>query len=793
MLLWKKMLRDIWLNKGSYLACLVVAMVGLTAFTTLSIVTDNLELAKEALYQEQNFADGFVELVSMPEAEIERLSQTEGIRDLAGRTVNEVRFYAPEVDASVYLKLVSMDMSLSQRLNDVRVLAGEDLAPGVEGIWLDNQFFAAHSLEVGEPVEVIAGGRLHQFNIAGMGMSPEFTYTIRTGRELYPNPELFGIGFVPKDTMHSVFPDSQGTVNDVVFTLEPGADFEEVRQALEIELEPYGLKTIYPREDQISHFILMQEIEGLESVATAMPLLFLSVSALILYIMLKRLIEQQRGQIGILKAFGYNNSEIITHYLSYAFAVGIVSGVLGGILGMLLANPMTAMLMEFFILPEVYIGFSLYYFILGLVLSLSIFLLAGYSGCRTILGLKPAEAMRPPAPIIGRKTILEKVAFLSQMLTVQGKMAIRNLGRNKGRSAFMFLGIMLSCALVVLTWSFNDLIDKLVFYQYEEVETYDVRMNLTQPLARDPVMRELLELPEVGEAEPLLEVPAKLTHQWREEDVAVLGVPRGSRMYNILDETGRRLAPTEGTLILSERLADKLGVAAGSRIELDSVYLAENDSKVVTVEDVIPQYLGMNAYMELASLEDLLGQGGMATTYFINLNPERIGDGVSLLQERYQESEVVAGVDERGQMIAQTRELLDAFGSIIYVYVFVGIIIGFAIIYSSSFIILSERSREMASMRVLGMTSKEVFSVIAFEQWFLSVFAILAGLPLGALFLQVMAHEFSTDMYTMPSQITGESLVAAVIATSLSIWIAQRFALKRVEKLSLVEALKSIE
>jgi putative ABC transport system permease protein len=786
-MLWRKMIRDIWDNKGSYIACLVIVLMGLIVFTSVSIVSTNLELAKDTFYMEQNFAHGFAELVSMPEANMERLAHIEGIREINGRIVKEVRLNDSQREESVYLKLVSVDLPDPRPVNDVRLLAGTELEPGKLLAWIDNQFFAANNLELGDSLEIIVGGKSREITIAGVGMSPEFTYPIR-GAELYPNPEQYGIAFLPLADMRMLFPDLAGQVNDVVFTLETGADYEEVRDRLEPELELYGLLKIYPREDQISHIIMTQEVEGQKAAAKSFPLLLLSIAGIILYIMLKRLVEQQRGQIGILKGLGYTRGEIALHYLSYALAVGAGGGLLGGLIGIWLATPLTDLMMEFFNVPIVYEGFSWFYLGQGLLLSLAVFLISGYNGAKYALKLKPAEAMRPPAPPIGKKFILEKIRFFSAMLTMQGKMAIRNISRNKGRSFFIFLGIMLCCAIVAVTWSFNDLVDKLIFYQYDQVETYDAKVTLTAPVAMAPALRELEGNPEVRWVEPLAEIPATLSYRWREENVAVLGIAQESSLYNILDAQGKKIAPPKHSLILSERLAQKLNADKGSILELESPFLRGEDKVQVEVSRIIPQYLGMNAYMELSALGELLGQGELATSLLINVNND---EGILTLRDRYRESAVIAGIDSREEQMGVARELMETFGSMIYMYVLVGVVIGFAIIYSSSFIVLSERSWELASMRVLGMTATEVFSVITFEQWFISLFGILAGIPLSQVMAWGMGVGLSTDMYSLPSQLTAESLFMAVIITALSIWIAQRFTLKRVKKLSLVEVLKA--
>ena len=807
-MLWKKMFRDIWSNRGSYLACLLLVVLGLMVFTSFSIASDNLSLSQQDFYREENFADGFAELTAMPYRDVEALADIEGLDQVSGRVTREVRVLRPEGDLGIYLELVSLELDDPERLNDARLLEGRELKKGESEVWIDNQFYNVHGLEIGYQLEVIAGERARELTVEGHAMSPEFTYPLRTEAEIYPNPEQYGIAFVSRDTMWNLFPDLQGRVNDLAFTLEEGAEFEEVKDHLKPELEPYGLINLYPREDQVSHLILSEEVAQLQRMSSALPLMFLSIAALILYIMLKRLVEQQRGQIGILKAFGYSKKEIMIHYLAYALTVGFTGGLLGGLIGIYLANPLTWLLLEFFHVPEMYEGFSLYYLVLGVFISLGIFLVAGYQGCKYALRLKPAEAMRPPAPVSGRKTILEKIWLFAEMLTIQGKMAVRNLARNRSRTAFLFLGMTLSCAVVVVTWSLNDLVDKLVFHRFEEVEVYHARVNLAEPLSRKKVEGELLDHAEVIQAESLAEVPVKLSHAWCEENVMLLGISQGSYMYIIRDAAGNRVELPEQGIILSERLADKLDVVPGSLLELESLYLRDNeDYLTVEVSRVVPQYLGMNAYMELSALEDILNQGEFATAVMVNVDQggDNLGQAsksndnaaidynIAELRERYLESDLVAGVDGTEEKIREARKLMETFGSAIYLFVLVGVITAFAIIYSSSFIILSERSRELASMKVLGMTSGEVFSVITFEQWVISFFAVLAGIPLAQMMMEAFSRELSTDLYTVPADLSTQALLMGAAITAVSIWIAQRFALRKVRKLDLVQVLKTRE
>ena len=616
--------------------------------------------------------------------------------------VKDVQVLEPASEENVYLRLVSIDPLEENPLNGVLLDQGIPLKNGEMNIWLDNKFFEAHDLELNDRIEIITGGKKRVLSIVGVGKSPEFIYALRTSADVYPDPKTFGIAFVPLDIMEKLF--GERTFNDLIFSLKPGVKFDDIKDTLELELKPYGLKSIIPRADQVSHLLLETELESLETMAHVMPVMFLAIAAMILYITLKRLTEQQRGQIGILKAFGYTRREIIVHYLTYPLIIALGGSILGGLFGSMLAGPLTQIYQVFFNMPDLSARFSPLYFILGIILSLIFSLWAGYQGCKRILKLEPAQALRPPAPPRGGRIWLEKISIFWNMLNVQGMMAVRNLSRNKGRSIFIFIGIMFCFAISGFTWSMNDLIQKMLYDQYEKVEVYDVKVTLNLPLDENRVARELAAFPGVTDVEALAEIPATLKKNWLEKDVSILGIPGNSGLYRILDKNGRQIQPPKEGLLLSERLAALLEADIGTKLNIDTPLINDWDPKELEVVGIIPQYVGMGAYMELDTLQKFLGQGPLATSFMLNMAPEKIRP----LQEKYRQSTSIAAIEAKEQKLGKMQEMMASYGSMIYLFALIAIIVGFAIIYSSSSITLSERSRELASMMVLGMTPKEV-------------------------------------------------------------------------------------
>lgn len=788
-MLWRKMLRDLKDNRGSYLACITVIVIGLMVFTSFAICMDNLNLSRDEFYFEQNFADGFAEVRAMPYGEIDRLRTIEGIRDIQGRLVKDVRVLMPGREDNIYLRLVSVDPGADYPVNGVHLERGIPLDEERLNIWIDNKFLAANGLELNDQVEIIAEGKKRSLTIAGAGMSPEFIYALRTAGELFPNPEEFGIAFIPYEAMKNLFQE-RGTVNSIVFTLEAGSVYQDVEDRLKPELKPYGLSSLYAREDQTSHVLLDSELKQLKTMGTSLPLVFLGVASIILYIMLKRMIENQRSQIGVLKALGYSNNEIIAHYMSYALMVGLAGGVVGGLLGIALAHPFTLMYQTYFNMPGLMSNFSPQPIFQGLVLGLVFSAFAGYRGGRKVMTLEPAEAMRPSAPPAGKSILLERVRFFWQMLNVQGKMAVRNMFRHKGRSAFIMVGIMFAFALLGTCWSMWELMEKMLYDQFEKVEVYDVKITLNHPADQEGVERELSRFPGMKRVETKAEIPATLKYNWKEKDVIVLGLSQDGELHKILDNDGHQLKPPEAGIMLSERLATLLGAQVGSRITLESVMSKDTDLRQeVEVTAVLPQYMGINAYMALENLQSILKQGPLVTTMMLAMEAEQ----VPLLHEAYANSAGISTIEDRNKMLAQLRDLMATYSGTIYIMLLIGVIVGFAIIYNSSVITVSERSRELASMMVLGMNPREVLSVVTFEQWFLSAFGMLLGIPLTKLLLMALAQSMSNDVYSMPASFGSMTVIIGFFVTVASIWVAQRAAAGKIRALKIADVLKAGE
>lgn len=789
----KKVLRDIKENKGVYLACMVVIAIGLLAFTAMSIVVENLERAQQDFYKNTHFADGFIQLTGYPENKVQALANLPGIEEIEGRILKDVNLFDKDSSSNRSLRLVSLNSASTSSLNQLQIEVGRLPSDGTAEILVDPKFYKANQLSLGDSLTLILEGKRVPFTVVGTAQSPEFIYALKNAQDLYPDPQTFGIAYVPKNTLNALVKEAN-QVNDLVFTLKPGADFNTVKDTLQTNLKRYGVQNIIPRKDQPSHAILENELSSLKGTAKTLPIVFLGVATIILYTMLLRLIEQQRGIIGTLKAFGFTNREIILHYLSYPLFIGSLGGLLGGLSGIALSYPMTTLYQEYFALPGLKSTFSLKYLFLGILLSLSFSLLSGIKGSLNILRLEPAEAMRPAAPASAHKTKIEQLTYLWTQLSSQAQMGIRNVFRAPARSLITILGMAVVFSLMSVSWSMQNMTDKLTTFQFDNVQTYNVKLSLARPTATNAAIYSLAHEPGVSKIEPVLEIPATLKNKWYKKEVPIMGLAPDSTLYNVLDKKDQKIeVPTSG-ILLSDRLANLLQVKVGDSLTVESPLSRERidaqaNKQTLVVQGIVPQYVGLNAFMDINALQNFLQQGEISTSMLIQMSPE----GISAFKDKYKDASLVSSIEDIQESKDKIEKMMASYGFTTYFLAVLAGIAGFALIYNSSIISLSERQRELASLRVLGMTPKEVLRVITSEQWTLTLCGIFIGIPLSYGLLAGMAQSLSTDLYSIPAELPLSALIGAAAGTLLSVWIAQTRAYKKIKKLPFVEILATKE
>jgi len=782
-MLTRKLWRDIKGNWGAYTACISVMVIGLMMYGSMAMILESLEASRQKYYSQYSMANGFARIARGPSSLTQEIGNIKGIAGVSGRIVQNVFVNKSMNDDNTTMRLVSFDLN-KLVLNGFKLTQGTIPHPGNREILVTPPFLKANNYQIGSRISLIVQGQEVVFTITGTAISPEYIYEIPGGQTLTPDPTTFGVAMVPYDTIAPLL-NMNGQINDLVFTTEAGTDYIQVERTVSRVLENYGLTQLYPRKDQLSNSMLAQEIAGLKASVNTTPVIFLLVAASILFIMLRRMLEQQRGQIGILKAFGFTDWEIFRHYLSYPFLIGLTGGLGGGLAGGLLSFKFAEMYQQFFNIPGLSGQISLKYIAAGTLLSLMFSLASGYLGCRGVLKLSPAEAMRAPTPKGVQKTVVERLDFFWRMLNTQGKMAVRNVFRSKQRSLLAVFGIASAFSIIVAASGSFDSFDYLIDFEYNQVERYDMKIGLQTYVDQTAGITSADRIRGISKVEPILEVPVTLNHLWLKKDIAISGFTREGSLYRLLDDQGRIFQLPVSGLVISAQLAKTLNIKAGDMVTIKPL-LGDKKDKLVRVSMIVPQYVGLGAYMDINALSSLLSVSPVASSLLIQVDPGLSGE----VRSKLKEGKNVSSIHDKNKVRQQFEELMETSKSQQYIILFFGFVMGFVIVYNVNIISLSEREREMATLTVLGMTEREIARILVFEQLLLGVTAVAVGIPLSYGMLWAIVNASGNDIYNMPLVISGKTIVTGIIWTSMFLIAAQWKMKGKIGKLSMLDVLK---
>lgn len=782
----RKLLRDAWHIKGQVLAiALVIASgVGLLVMALSSLTA--LDETARAYYERYRFAHVFARVERAPQRLVERIRDIPGVQAVETRVVHRAVLDIPGFEEPVIAQLVSVPEDGQPVLNRLALQAGRFPHVGrPDEAIMSEPFAEAHGLGLGDRLRAIVNGHWRDLEIVGLALSPEYVYALAPGG-LMPDDRRYGILWLGREALEAAF-DLEDAFNDVSLAVLRGTDTALVIERLDALLARYGGVGAYPREDQLSNWFLMNELEQLRSLSRILPTVFLGVAAFLTNMVLARLIAVERSSIGLLKAFGYRDRDIAWHYIKLVLLIGAVGVLLGWILGYWLGRYNTRVYAEFYRFPFLLFQPGAKPFAIAAIASLGAALVGTINAVREGAALPPAESMRPPSPPLFRRTRLAQLDAAGA-LDQPTRIVLRQIARWPGRSALTSAGIGLAVAVVVTSMQWLDAIDLMVDVYFEQAQVQDVTVGFVNPRSSEATL-EVGRLPGVLATEPVRAVSAKLRAGPREYRGSVQGVPAVQRLSRVYDASGRALdLPPEG-LVLSTMLAQVLGVERGDTVTVE-VLEGRRPVFEAPVVQLFETYIGMPAYMEIGALNRMMRERPSVNGVHILADANDDAALFRALKRIPQTSSVTvkdAAITTFHETMAQTL--------LIFVSFFVGFActLAFGVTYNAARIALSERGRELATLRVLGFSRAEISYILLGEVGLLT----LVALPLGCLFGYLLARgliaAFQTELYRIPFVIEPATYAWAMLivlaATALSALLVRR----RLDRLDLIAVLKTRE
>ena len=779
----RKLLRDLWLMKGQALAIAMVVAAGVAMYVMYQSNFASLSETRRAYYERQRFADVFASLKRAPQRLAADIAAIPGVSAMETRVVSRVTLDLDQLDEPAGAQLVSIPVNRRPRVNDLYLRSGRWIEPNrPDEILASEGFVIANKLQPGDQVPAVINGRLRRLTIVGVALSPEYVYSIRPG-ELIPDDQRFGIFWMDEKALAAAF-DMEGGFNDVALALSPGASSEEVIAQIDRLLEPYGGLGAIPRALQLSNWSVENELSQLQSFGFLLPLVFLLVASFILNVALTRALALQRPQIAALKALGYDNIAIGWHYLKWAFvigAVGVAIGVAGGaVLGTLIIGLYNIYFrfpdLRFMVPPSVILGAA--------ALTFAAAGAGAFGAVSRAVKIPPAEAMRPEAPAKYRRTVLE-TPLLSRYLGTAGRMVLRNIARHPFRAGASIFGISFAVAVLMIGFVFNDAIGRLILIQFWEAERQDVTVNFVEPRS-DDARHALARLPGVIAVEPQRTVAVRVRAGHRERYLAITGVPPNPRFKRIVDRNGEPIHLPPGGVVLSLTLAKVLGITTGDIVTME-VLEGLRPTRRVEVSGLVDDVLGLSAYMDIDALHRLMHEGNVTT-------------GALMLIDQAQEAKLsttlkgiptVAGTGFKRAVLRRFREVMAAnMGLSIFINLVFAGVIAFGVVYNAARVSLSERSRELASLRVLGFTRAEISLILMGELALLTLVSLPVGGFLGYSLAAVIVGSIDSEVYRFPLYVSRQAVALSFLGIIGAALISGLIVRRMLDALDLVAVLK---
>ncbi len=775
-----RLLRMVRHSKGQFVSVTVIVAVALCIYILFSITSTNLRNSVDYYYKITNISDLTIQLVKIPQGALENLQSIEGVRDVQGRVCVDVALEVEEEKERVNIRLISIPDnggSINKLYSEQKV--GMKLEDNSSVILLE-QFAKARNIKIGDVIYPRINGRIHSLKVSGIASSSEFVYLMENEQSLMPAPEKFGVAYTSEAFAQSVF-GYRGSYNEVLVNTETDADIDDVIDRIEQKLDKYGVKKIIKLEDQLSNDVLEQELDGIEMMSSVLPVMFLTVAAIIISIMLSRIVNNDRMAIGVLKALGYGNRIVLSHYIKYALAIGLAGAILGIWGGMMLAGPISRYYTVFFNIPLAGVKIQYGYIFYGILLTCMFCTVSGLLGARRVIRIMPADSMRQEAPKSGKRTFIEKVTFFWKHVPFSWKMVIRNILRNKKRFAFLVLGLAMAYGINTVPLYMKDAMMSMFELQYGEYQKMDYTIQFNGP-QNERIIVDLNNLIEVRRIEPRIEYPFELAKDWRKMTVSVIGVPRQTAFHKFIDMKDNVIILPESGIFITEAIAEKLNAKKGDTITIKS-FIPGKDDIETKVTGIFKQYLGANAYMNIESMEELLLEEQLITGVSVAAQAD--------LKDELKDVANISAVNSVDDMYRAFEEYMDLMLLAIGFYMLFGGVLGFALIYNSTIIGISERTMEFATLRIMGFDRKDVYGMICRENFVMGGIAIIVGIPLGAGMIKGMVESFSSDIMTLPYILKPEAFIQAAAATIIFVIIAQLATLRKIYNLNFIDALKS--
>jgi len=734
-----------------------MAFLGVYVFTGFGAESFGFEETSSTYYGETNLADGWIYASNIDDDFVNKVNDLSSTKDSERKLiVNSIADFDNDPDITLHF-LEDNDIS------KFYLVKGEEfnLSDG-DGVWLDIRFAEAKNLTVGDNISFTFEGMTVEKEIKGLGYSPEHLYQT-SDSSMIPDYGKMGFAYLS----YEAFPVSDVPYN--VLLVKYDGNSSNYEKQLDDDLTR-DYSSFLPRAQHPSFAEFQDETEQHQMMTDVIPVIFIIISMLTLLTTMTRIINNQRMQIGVLKALGFKNRTIMFHYISYGFWMVLAGSILGLILGPLTLPPiMFEEMADLYSIPYWLTGFNISFIVVTLLMVVLAALIS-YFACRNIVNESPSSAIRPKIPKVSTSGFLEKLGIWKKF-SFNVRWNYRDAKRNKFRALMSIVGVMACTLIIVASFGCMDGFDEMKEWEYTDINHYSSKLVLEDNITASQID---YIADDVG-GEKLMESSIEI----KSGDIkksGVITVLDDNKLYTPTDDNKNPISISSNEVSISTKMAQLLGVGVGDTIKW---HIMGSDKWISTKVDKIhsdPTSQGIIVSKE--KLDDL-GLNYTATCVISSHGVDKNYSGVKTI---FSMDSLTDSWDDMMESSMTIIYLLAAFASLLSVIV----------LYNLGLLSFTEIKREFATLKVLGFKSSQLRKLLLTQNLWFTTIGFVIGVPLGREVLQYLWGTMGDSFYLKANISLKTLIITFLITYVVSILVNLMFSGK-IKKLNMVESLKDNE
>ena len=777
-----KTLRDIKQSKGQFIAIILIIAVGAFFSTGLLTLSTGLKTYTEQYYKENNLSDLYVYYSQISDSDISSLEKIKGINKIEKRITFEGKQKFD--DLTTDLKIHSIPKN--NKINRSTIIEGS-VPTNKNEIMIDSRYAKEHNFNVNDQITINVNNADYKFIISGLCENVEHAYNIKDASLVVPDHKIYGVAYISDESISELFGDT--IYNELMIDIDNSYDSEAIGETIEENSKDSNYLYYLTKERTISYSNTASTIASNGSMSIILPLVLFMVASVIIYLTLSRIVDSQRNQIGVMKALGVKNSKIILHYINYSLFVGILGSIIGSILGFVLFTQIgNSQFESVYSFPDCKLSINILFAIPTIVLSITLGIIAAYFSCKKVLKENAAQAMRPKPPKNSKPILLERFPSIWTRLSYGNKLILRNIFLTKQRALFTSCGLIVCVVLLIVAFGYILSMTSLVG-KVDTLNKYDLRLDYKTPLVDNS-----LDLPNFIEDHYLV---SELAVQFinsdntsNKVDTTLLVTEKDNKLIKIHDINSNEISLDDTGVIISRTFANKYKISEGDKIDLSFISPNLKDkSLTANVSKISEQYINDVIYCTPKYLESF-DIDFLPSTILVDINDSKsLDDAITTFKENDSIIKVSSISDLKDTITASMEQSYPA----MITFIFSAVILAAAAIYTISSINIFDRTRELATLKVLGYQKNKINNLIFRENIMIAIFSAIVALPLGYLGFSALSQALSAADQLAPNKLNIASIIFAITLTLVVTVISNLLLRKKVKKIDMIESLKSIE